>query len=177
MNIVDLITMLGNLGQSLVSVDRLVTAVSYLAGIMLVFSGILRFKKVGSAIGQSQEHYFSAMAFVVAGVTLLFLPTSIKIISYTAFGSENILSYANYDKWNVFQSMGILIQTVGLIWFVRGCIMIVHASEPGKQHGLRGFFFIVTGIFAMNFVLTMSMVAYVVEFLVKWSITFKKAVS
>jgi hypothetical protein len=71
--------------------------------------------------------------------------------------------------------MSILVQTAGLIWFVRGCIMVVHASEPGEQHGLRGFFFIVTGIFAMNFVLTMSMIAYVVNFLVNWSITFKKA--
>lgn len=175
MNTIDLITILGNLGQSLVPVERLVTGISYLAGLVLVYSGIFRFKKIGSAGGRSQEHYFSALSLVVAGAALLFLPTSIRILSYTTFGTENILSYSDYNKWDIFQSMGILIQTMGLIWFVRGCIMVVHASEPGHQNGLRGLFFIVTGIFAMNFVLTMSSIADIVNFLVSWSITFKKA--
>lgn len=174
MNIIDLISVLGNLGQSLVPVEHLVTGVSYLSGLVLVYSGILKFKKIGSAGGRSQEHYFTALSFVVAGAALLFLPTSIRIISYTTFGSENILSYSNYNKWDIFQSMGVLIQTVGLIWFVRGCIMVVHASEPGHQNGMRGFFFIVTGIFAMNFLITMSVVADVVNLLINWSITFKK---
>ena len=167
--------MLGNLGQSLVPIERLVTGVSYLAGLVLVYSGVFRFKKIGAAGGQSQEHYFSALSLVVAGAVLLFLPTSIRILSYTTFGSENILSYSNYNKWNIFQSMGILVQTAGLIWFVRGCIMVVHASEPGKQNGLRGFFFIVTGILAMNFVFTMSMINSILNVLISWSITFKKA--
>ncbi len=175
MSNVDLITILGNLSQSLISVERLVTAVSYLAGLVLVYSGVFRFKKIAISGGRSQEHYFSALSLLVAGTALLFLPTSIRIISNTTFGTENILSYSNYNKWDIFQSMSVLVQTAGLIWFVRGCIMVVHASEPGEQHGLRGFFFIVTGIFAMNFVLTMSMISSVVNFLVNWSITFKKA--
>ena len=174
MSNIDLITILGNLSQALVPVERLVTGISYLAGIVLVYSGVFRFKKIGSAGGQSQEHYFSAVALLVAGAALLFLPTSIQIISYSTFGTENILSYSNYNKQNIFQSMSILIQTAGLIWFARGCIMVVHASEPGEQHGLRGLFFIVTGMLAMNFVLTMSMIAYVENYLVHWSITFNK---
>lgn len=175
MNSVDLITMIGNLSQSLASVDRLVTGVSYLAGLVLVYSGILKFRKVASSGGRSQEHYFNALAFTVAGAILLFFPTSVRIMSSTVFGSENILSYAHFNKWDIFASMGILIKTVGMIWFVRGCIMVVHASSPGHQNGLRGMFFIVTGIFAMNFVWTMAMVNDVVKALLSWSFTFKKA--
>lgn len=174
MSNIDLITILGNASQSLVPIEHLVTGVSYLVGLVLVYSGIFRFKKIGAAGGYSQDHYFSALSLIVAGAALLFLPTSIRILSYSTFGTENILSYSNYNKGDIFQSMGILVQTAGLIWFVRGCIMVVHASEPGHQNGLRGFFFIVTGMFAMNFTLTMSVVNYVVSTLASWSITFKK---
>lgn len=174
MNIVDIVTMLGNLGQSLTSVDRLVTAVSYLAGLVIIYTGVFKLKHILNASGRSQERSFEALAYIVAGIALLFLPTSIRIFSTTIFGSENILSYANYDKWNIFASMGILLKTVGLIWFVRGCIMIVHASKPGEQSGMRGFFFLITGILAMNFVWTMSTVNYIINVLVNWSITFNK---
>ena len=54
--------------------------------------------------------------------------------------------------------MGILIRTGGLLWFVRGCVLIAHASQPGTQQGGKGLLFILAGILAMNFDNTIAMV-------------------
>ncbi len=169
----DLITMLGNLSRSLIAVEYLVTGISYIVGLTLIISSIFMLKKISNAAGHSQEDHFKVFAVLLMGSLLLFLPTSIRVLSDTVFGSENILSYSNYNQMNIFQSMGVLLKTVGLIWFVRGCMLVANASQPGEQHGIRGLFFIVSGILAMNFKLTMSAVLYIVNKLINLSITFK----
>jgi hypothetical protein len=171
---VDLIQMLANLSSSLQQVDFLVTAVSYLLGMALMISSIFMFKKAANARGRSQDDNFKALAILVAGVFLLYLPTSINVLSNTLFGHQNILSYSRFQKWNIYDSMGMLLKTVGLIWFVRGCLLMVHASKPGEPHGLRGLLFVITGVFAMNFILAMSVIADAIEFLVGMSFHFKK---
>jgi hypothetical protein len=171
---IDLVAMLGNLSQSLLAVDILISALSYITGIVLVYTGVLKLKKITGSGGQSQEHYFMAFALLIAGAVLLFLPTSIKVVSMSTFGSQNILSYANYNKWDLFQSIGVLVKTAGLIWFVRGTMMMVQASQPGEQHGMRGFFFLISGMLALNFTLTMSAVSYILHSLVGLFISYKK---
>ena len=52
--------------------------------------------------------------------------------------------------------MRILIQTAGLIWFVRGSLLLVRASEPGKQEGIKGLLFVIFGVFAVNFNFTVD---------------------
>lgn len=175
MNNVDLIAMIGNLSRSLESVDNLVRGLSYLTGIALVYSGLFKIKKIVSSNGNAQEHYPIALGFIIAGSMLLFFPTTLRMASNTVFGMHNILQYTDYNQWNIYESMGVLIQTVGLIWFVRGCIMVVHANKPGEDHsGIRGFFFILSGILAVNFTLTMSAIDYVVNHLILLSITYNK---
>lgn len=174
MNDVDLITMLANLSKSLDAVTHLVTGLSYLAGLVLIFTGILKLRKdVGSGT-QSRDSHFGALSFIIMGALLLFFPTTLRVFSYTVFGTENILQYAKYNSWSLFDSIGFLLQFSGVFWFVRGCIMVVHASNPGEQHGLKGLFYIMAGVLSINFSLTMSAVAYVIDHLIGLSITFKK---
>lgn len=173
MDNVDLITMLSNLGRSLVSVDILISGVSYLVGATMLISGILRFRNVASSGGKGEERFQNALAILVIGALLIYLPSSIHVFSYSLFGSMNILSYSKYSQWTLFDSISILLKTAGLIWFIRGCIMLVHASEPGEEHGIRGLVFITFGIFAMNFTETMSTLAYLISLLASSSFTFK----
>jgi hypothetical protein len=61
--------------------------------------------------------------------------------------------------------MEIVVQTAGLLWFVRGCVLLVYSSEPGKQQGPKGLTFIIAGIFAMNFEGTYAMLNYIMNHL------------
>jgi hypothetical protein len=171
---IDLIQMLGNLSRSLEQVDYLVTGMSYLLGIVFMISGIMMFRKIANAGGRSQDHHFKALAIIAAGTVLLYLPSSIGVLSNTVFGNENILSYSSFQKWDIYDSMGMLLKTVGLIWFIRGCLLMIHASQPGEPHGLRGLLFVITGILAMNFIFAMAALSDALNFLVGMSFHFKR---
>lgn len=169
---VDLITMIGNLSQSLQSVERLVGGLSYLIGIALFFIGLMKLKKVSTGGGRSQETHSSAGAFLFGGILLLFLPSALHVASNTVFGSYNILQYTNYNPMNIFESLGVLLQAFGLFWFVRGCIVITHSSKAGNEEGVKGFFFIIAGVLAMNFTYATSAVQSIVTWLVNSKFTF-----
>ena len=53
--------------------------------------------------------------------------------------------------------MGILTETAGLIWFVRGCNLLAKSSEPGAKNGAKGLGFLIAGILAMNISSTSQM--------------------
>ena len=174
MNNTDLITMLGNLSRSIQSIETMVLALSYLVGIMLIYIGLLKLKNKAGSIGHSQEPNHVAFAFILGGIVSLFLPTAIRIGSNSAFGTQNILQYTNYNSTNIFQSLGVLIQVSGLYWFVRGCILLVQGSKPGKQEGKKGLFYLCAGVLALNFTLTSSAVSYIIDNIVQFVFTFKK---
>ena len=67
-----------------------------------------------------------------------------------------------YDPYSIYNSMGIMVQTAGLIWFVRGTMLLVQSSDPGSEGGPKGLVFVIAGILAMNFGSTVSAVNYIV---------------
>ncbi|MBA2655752.1 MAG: type IV secretion protein IcmC [Tatlockia sp.] len=162
----DLITMLGNLSGSLFSVQRLLEFFSYLLGLGFFITALTKFKKIGESRGRSQEKGFVPLAFFLGGAALLYLPTVVRALSATTFGMNNILNYTSFNPYNIYNSMGILLQTAGIIWFIRGCVLLVHASEPGEKHGSKGFVFICAGILAMNYRNTASALSSALEYLI-----------
>jgi len=174
MNSADLITMLGNLSRSLQSVEHLIGGFSYLSGIILVYTGILKFKKLANSGHHGKDHHSTAVAFILIGSALLFLPTTINMLSNSTFGGNNVLQYTHFNQNDVYASMGVLIQTAGLIWFIRGSMMVLHAGKPGEPNGVRGFLFICAGVMAINFSLTLSAVDYIIKHLVSNPFSFWK---
>lgn len=156
MNTPDLITMIGNLSRSLYAVQHLISGMAYFIAIVLFLFGLMKLKTIAESHGRSQERVFVPIAYFLAGGVLLYLPTAFTTLSNTVFGTGNILSYVKYNPYDIYSSMGLLIQTAGLIWFVRGCVLLVHASEPGEQRGSRGLLFVFGGILAMNFESTIA---------------------
>ena len=124
---------------------------------------MIKFKNASSP--SSGEGLFGPVAFFLGGAALIFLPSMLGALSTTAFGNSNILQYIQFDPFSVYNSMGIIIQTAGLIWFVRGCVLLVYSSEPGEEHGPKGLVFIVAGVFAMNFAGTVGVLNYLVSHL------------
>jgi len=162
MTITDLITILGNISQSLAPIQQLLSGMAYLLGIAMILIALKKFRKVGE--GKSQEKIFVPIAWLFGAATLLFLPSAITVLSGTVFGPDNILSYGNYNPLNIFHIMSMLIKTAGIIWFLRGTVLLVQASQPGVKHGSKGLLFIMAGILAMNFEATGSILSKALEY-------------
>ncbi len=158
----NLISMIGNLSQSLRPVESLIAGLGYLIGIVFIISGLTKLKKIGDAKANSssQEHPHVPILLFIIGAVLLFLPSTLSVISNSAFGAGNILQYIQYKPFDVYSSMTIVIQTAGLVWFVRGCVLLVHGGEPGAKEGPKGLTFILAGVFAMNFEATYGILNY-----------------
>ena len=71
--------------------------------------------------------------------------------------------------------MGLLIRTAGILWFVRGCVLVAHASEPGTQEGPKGLAFICAGVLAMNFDNTISVLNYILNSVMTWTQAIKNS--
>ena len=155
------------------------TGLGYLIGIALVIASLGKFHKIGAAraMSHSQEKMFVPIAFLLLGVGLIFLPTAITTLSNTAFGSSNILAYSTEGEDNLTAAIKLLIQTTGVIWFVRGSVLLAHASEPGVKEGSKGLTFIVAGIFALNFDNTTTVINYALTHLFAWVAAIESNVS
>ncbi|AUH70677.1 protein IcmC (DotV)-like protein [Legionella sainthelensi] len=172
MNTPDLVTMIGNLSRSLYPVQHFITGGAYILGILFFMTAIAKLRKIADyrAQSSSQEKMYGPMMYLIFGALLLYLPSALDVMANTAFGVGNILTYSSYNPSNIFSSMGLLIQTIGILWFVRGSVLVAHSSHPGTGHGPKGLAFICAGILAMNFDNTIAALNYVVNNFVTWTL-------
>ncbi|KTD23861.1 protein IcmC (DotV)-like protein [Legionella lansingensis] len=156
----DLVTIIGNVSRSLFPIQYLLSGGAYVLGILLFITAIFKLKKIGESGGRrSSERVFVPLVYLLGAGALLYLPSAVSVLANSTFGTGNILQYSQYNPYDIYNSMGYLIQTAGLIWFIRGCVLLVHASEPGVQWGPKGLVFLCAGILAMNYQNTVNMVA------------------
>ena len=171
---IDLITIIGNFSRSLFPVQKLITGGAYLLGILFCIQAISKFKQIGeSRGGGSQEKIMSPMVYLFFGAALLYIPTALNTLADTAFGTGNVLTYSHYNPSNILSSMGLFVRTAGLLWFVRGCVLVTQASEPGAQDGPKGLVFILAGILAMNFDNTIAMLNTLLSGIINWTLNVK----
>ncbi|TAL60188.1 MAG: type IV secretion protein IcmC [Legionella sp.] len=177
MNTPDIVTILGNISQSLYPVQRLITGGAYILGILFFITAIYKFRQIADhrVNSSSQEKMYGPILYTVMGAALLFLPTALGILSNTAFGTGNILSYAPVNRNNVASMIGLFIRTAGVLWFVRGCVLVAHSSHPGQQHGGKGLLFIAAGVLAMNFDNTIAIMNYTMNGLINMTLAVKKS--
>lgn len=164
---IDLITILGNISQSLSSVQRFLTGFAYVLGVWFVVVALIKLKMIVASgrFGGASNRMFIPFAYFLGGCVFIFIPSAIETLGNTAFGISNPISYSTKNPYNIFNSVGFIIQTMGLVWFIRGCVLLVHASEPGIQWGPKGLVFLCAGVFAMNFQMTVDMLAGIMDFL------------
>ncbi|KTC90961.1 type IV secretion protein IcmC [Fluoribacter dumoffii] len=177
MNTPDLIAIIGNISRSLYPVQHLITGGAYVLGILFFMTAIAKFRKIADhrAQSSSQEKMFTPVMYLLMGAGLLYLPTVLNAMANTTFGVGNVLTYTSYNPSNIFSSMGLVIQTAGVLWFVRGTVLVAHASQPGTQHGPKGLAFIIAGVLAMNFDNTIAMLNYIMNAIVSWSMVIKSS--
>ena len=136
--------MIVNLAKSLQEVDYLIRAVGYVIGILFMIKAVSKFKKIGDARARSSssEKMFVPVVYTLMSMILIYSPTAINILSNTTFGANNILQYSDYSSVDTVTAVKFLVQVIGTIWFIRGCVLLAQASEPGVQHGPKGFVFL-----------------------------------
>ena len=174
MTTIDLVTILGNISQSLYPVQRMITGVAYVLGILFFITSIMKFMN-HRAQSSSREKMYTPLMYMLFGAILIYLPSALHLAANTAFGVGNVLTYTSYNPYNIYSSMGLLIRTAGVIWFVRGCVLVAHASEPGTQHGPKGLVFIIAGILSMNFDNTIAVLNSIMGDIVTWTTAIKNS--
>lgn len=175
MNSTDLVVMLGNLSRSMFSLQQLLSGLAYVLGLIFFYMAITKLKKMAASGSHSQEKIFVPMAYLLGAAALVFLPSSVHTLANTAFGTGNILAYASYSPYNIKASMTLIIQTAGVIWFIRGCVLLMSASQPGVKHGPKGLAFLFAGILSINFQSTISMLTGFMEQLSALTMTIKSS--
>lgn len=177
MNSVDIITILGNISHSLYPLQKLITGGAYVLGVLFVLSAIAKIRKIADKRAQSssQEKVYTPMMYMLFGMALIYLPTALDTMANTAFGVGNVLTYSNYNAADINSIVGVFVRTAGIIWFIRGSVLVAHSSNPGTKDGPKGLVFIVAGILAMNFDNTIAMVNASLEYLIRWTISVKSS--
>lgn len=175
MKSIDLIQILGNLSQSLIPVQNLLKGAAYVSGFLLCINGLFTLKDLASSTVSSHSSVkpLIPVAYLMGGASLIYLPSAITTMSNTVFGVGNILQYSSYNPYDIYNTMRIIIQTAGVLWFFRGCVLLIHSSQPGFQHGSKGLAFLFAGIVAMNFQNTGNMLSYAMEQLTKITLIIK----
>lgn len=173
----DIVTILGNISQSLYPVQHLITGIAYLLGILFFVGALEKLKnRAGQGShGSSQESIYSPLLYIVAGSALIYLPSTLDLMANTAFGTGNILTYPTIERSNVYSTVGAFVRTAGIIWFIRGTVLISHASQPGNDDnlGMKGLLFILAGIMAMNFDNTVAFLNSSMSYIINLTLSFK----
>lgn len=165
------------MSKSLPAVQHLLGGLSYLLGIAFCLVALVRFREHVESGSDQKKHHVAPYAYLLSGAMLLYLPSTMDALSTTLFGSStSVLQYAGYQPYDVYSSMTILIETTGLIWFIRGWVLISHASHPeqgqtgSKGVGPKGLIFVIAGLFAINFHTTVNMVDTVMNYLISFTV-------
>jgi hypothetical protein len=170
---VSLTTIIEHLGSSVDPLEKLISGFCYVLGIVFIWESLKRLKVIADKRSQSGggQKVFSPLAFFLGGAALFFLPTTYTIMTNTLWGSGSPIAYTSWVKQLVEKygesnaAVTHILQLAGLIWFVRGTVLLVHATEPGNQHGTKGLLFLIAGVMSMNIQYTFTLISSGVNFM------------
>ncbi len=160
--------------NSLLSVQKLVTACAYIMGISFAVKAIYSIKALAQERSQMSTHgsLKEPVFYFLAAAMLIYLPTSFRVFLNSIFGEgSQILAYAPvsdnsplstlFDENSVFSAViALVIQIIGVIAFIRGWVLIARSASQGQPPGGtgKGLAHVFGGILAMNIVGTLQVV-------------------
>ena len=168
------VDVLTNIANNLAPVERLISGAAYLMGLAFIVKGLIALKAIGEArsSGSGGGSLKEPLMYLFVGAMLLYLPTAVDIVMMTTFGYTNILAYSSINSSSstldilfgqnsaVGSSLAMIIQTIGLVSFIRGWVLISHSAAQGQQQGgmAKGAIHVFGGIIAMNIVGTIEII-------------------
>lgn len=148
--------MVENIAKQIPAVMRLVTAISYVLGMVFIFKGVVQLKHLGeSRTMMSQEHSIAGpLVYFGVGAMLLYFPTTVQVGLSTFWSNPNPYSYVQEGaQWaQLYSAVFLVIQLLGTIAFIRGLLILSHLGGGHSQQGAfgRGLTHIIGGIFCIN---------------------------
>ncbi|MBA2657032.1 MAG: type IV secretion protein IcmC [Tatlockia sp.] len=166
---------LNHIASNLLPVQRLITGAAYLIGLAFAFKAIVSLKSYGesrSAMSSGNANLKEPLMYILVAAIFIYLPTGVAIMLQTTFGTSSLMQYASVNSQisgiNILFGSGsvvgrpltIIIQTIGVIAFVRGWILIARTASQGQPPGGtgKGLMHVVGGILAMNIVATLEII-------------------
>lgn len=154
---VSLDTLIINIGKNIGDLWRLVTGGAYLFGFAFIFRGIFMLKTYGEArtMMSGQANLKGALVALLIGVALIFSQTMYESLLLTTFNATatSPMQYQtniSMDQQAYF-SLLYFVQFIGLVSFIRGWVMLSHASNPGQQNSFgKALTHIAGGLLAIN---------------------------
>jgi len=167
------IDVLTNIAKSMAPIQRLLSAAAYLIGIAFAIKALHCLKSFGESktmMSGNASMKEPLAYFLVAGM-LIYLPTGFEILMNSTFGpNSSILAYADSGNptidalfgpdSSVGRPLALIIQTIGLISFIRGWVLIAKSASQGQPPGGtgKGLIHVFGGILAMNIVGTLQII-------------------
>jgi len=165
---------INNIAASLGPVQKLITGAAYIIGLAFTVKAIYSLKVYGESrtMMSGNTNIKEPITYFIVSAIFLYFPTALASMLQTTFGDSNILQYTSIDSNNatistlfgptspVGASLTMLIQTIGLIAFVRGWVMIARSASQGQPPGGtgKGLMHVFGGILAINIVATLQMI-------------------
>lgn len=162
-----------NVAESMAPVYHMITGAAYVIGIAFAFKALYSLKVYGEqrTMMSSQNSMKEPLMYLLIAAIFIYLPTGFAVLMTSTFGYSNVLAYQSAgggaasilfgpQNSDFGQSITIIIQTIGVIAFVRGWMNIARASGSGQQPGGvgKGLMYVVGGIFCMNIVGTVDVI-------------------
>jgi len=164
---IDLTQILQNVASSMISVEKMLTAIIYVMGVGLIISAIKELKVTGGSHSDAEEKTKTFLKLMV-GAFFVYLPTTFQVFSETFFGQGSVVSFDNYSPISVYSSMKIIIQAAGIIWFARGSMMLYDFDNPShKEKSYMSFTYIFAGILAINLDASVGSLNYLVGYIIQ----------
>lgn len=148
-------TILKNITEAVPNLMRMVTAIAYVMGMLLIVRAIAKMKHLGEMrTMMSHEHSWTAPLLQLAiGAFLLYLPSSVQIGMSSFWTNPNPYGYIEQqDQWaQLIKVCFMVVQFIGTVAFIRGLVILSHAAAGSQQGGIsRGLTHIIGGIFCIN---------------------------
>ena len=169
------VDILGNIANNVMQVQVLISGCAYFLGILFVAKALMTLKEHGeqrTMMSQKNSMKEPLVYFIVGGM-LLYSPTGFQTLLETMYGSnESIMAYGPLSNNNTplagsfFKnsaagaSLVKIIQTIGLVAFVRGWVLVARAGSQGQAPGGmgKGMIHVLGGVLAINIVGTIDMI-------------------
>lgn len=152
-------TMIENLSKTIPNLMQLVTAISYVLGMILIIRSLVMLKEHGEARAshsRSEGGLKGGMIVMAIGTALLYLPSSVQSGLTTFWSNPSPFAYVTEgtnDQWtDLINSVFLIVQLIGTITFIRGLLILSHAGESHSQQGSvgKGLTHIIGGLLCIN---------------------------
>src|SRR3990167_2820902 len=134
-----------NLSNSLGEVGVMLTAFAYISGFGIFFAGVTKLRPENKHVALAE-----ALFLIFFASFLIYLPTAMHVVSNTYF-PDTPLSYTQAPAIDFNSAIHNLVQFMGILWFVHGCLIARKGYEAESKKLWRGILYITAGVAAMNF--------------------------